>query len=119
MTNKGKGTEIFSAMHYEPSQDHVVFKNRYSAFLSNPPELSEKLKALERSQIIVAGIAANVCVESTVRDAMQLDYEVILVSGAVTAPDSVLLRASLKNVRQSFGDVMTVQEIMGKLKEKK
>ena len=113
--NRGEGTEIYSDMHFDPSSDHVVFKNRYSAFMSDPPELREKIDTLKRTQLIVAGIAANVCVESTVRDAMQLDCEVVLVSDGVTASDDALLSSTLKNTRLFFGDVRTTEEIMKEL----
>ncbi len=113
--NEGKGTEVFPHMHFDPA-DHVVFKNRYSAFLSDPPELRRKLERLKRTQLIVAGIAANVCVESTVRDAMQLDYEVALVADGVATFDQALLKSTLKNTMLFFGDVLTTQEIMDGLK---
>jgi len=116
--NRGNGTEIYSDMHVDPSCDHIVFKNRYIAFLSNPPELREKIDSLKRKQLIVAGIAANVCVESTIRDAMQLDYEVLLVSDGVTAADDVLLESTLTNMRLFFGDVRTAKEIMEELANK-
>jgi ureidoacrylate peracid hydrolase len=109
--NRCEGTEIYRKMDIDFSRDHVVFKNRYSAFLSNPPELREKLEALSRTQLLIAGIAANVCVESTLRDAMQLDYEVILVSDGTTAPDGAALKNTLTNTRLFFGDVQTADEI--------
>jgi ureidoacrylate peracid hydrolase len=115
--NESKGTEVFSEMHFNPSVDHVVFKNRYSAFRSNPPELQEKLDSLKRTQLIVAGIAANVCVESTVRDAMQLDYEVVLVSDGITTFDKTLLESTLKNIMLFFGDVRTTEEVTEALRE--
>lgn len=109
--NLCQGTEIYREMDIDYSHDHVVFKNRYSAFLSNPPELRDKLKALGRTQLLIAGIAANVCVESTLRDAMQLDYEVILVSDGTTSPDDAALQNTLTNTRLFFGDVQTTDEI--------
>jgi ureidoacrylate peracid hydrolase len=117
--NRGYGTEIYPEMHYDPSKDHVVFKNRYSAFLSNPPELQEQLQELHKTQLIIAGVAANVCVESTVRDAMQMDYQVILVSDGVTATDETLLNSTLMNTRLFFGDVRTVQGIIDDVHEKR
>lgn len=114
--NKGKGTDIFPGMHFDPLADHVVFKNRYSAFLSDPPELRRKLEQLKRTQLIVAGIAANVCVESTVRDAMQLDYAVALAADGIATFDQALLKSTLKNTMLFFGDVLTMQEIMDRLK---
>lgn len=109
--NMGPGTEIFPEMHFDSARDHVVFKNRYSAFLSRPPELKDKLAALKRTQLIVAGVAANVCVESTVRDAMQMDYEVILVADGTTATSDALMENALRNTMLFFGDVRTAEEV--------
>lgn len=115
--NRGTGTELYRDMHFSPSDDHVVFKNRYSAFLSNPPELQQKLGSLKRTQLLITGIAANVCVESTVRDAMQMDYEVVLVSDGVTATDDSLQESTLTNTRLFFGDVRSAGEIIEALSE--
>ena len=115
VVNRSEETEIFHMMDVDSSRDHIAFKNRYSAFLSNPPELRNKLDALGRTQLLIAGIAANVCVESTIRDAMQLDYEVVLVSDGVAAANDALLEGTLTNVRLFFGDVRTAEEIMGEL----
>jgi len=114
--NKGRGTEIFRDMHVDPVRDHIVFKNRYSAFLSNPPELRQKLDSLHRTQLIITGVAANVCVESTARDAMQLDYEVTVVADATASPDTALLRNALKNITLFFGDVRSTDEVVEELK---
>jgi len=114
--NLEKGTEIYPAMHWDQARDHVVFKNRYSAFLSTTPGLREKIDGLKRKQLIFAGIAFNVCVESTIRDAMQLDYEVVLVSDGVTGPDQALLQSTLKNTQLFFGDVRTTDDIIRELK---
>ncbi|MFH1081262.1 MAG: isochorismatase family cysteine hydrolase [Pseudomonadota bacterium] len=113
--NRCEGTEIYRKMNIDYSRDHVVFKNRYSAFLSNPPELRDRLDAIGRTQLLIAGIAANVCVESTLRDAMQLGYEVILVLDGTTAPDEAALQNTLKNTRCFFGDVQTADEIAANL----
>ncbi len=113
--NFSKGTEIYAGMHFDIQQDHVVFKNRYSAFLSDPPELQATLKTLKRKQLIFAGVAANVCVESTLRDAMQLDYEVILVSDATTATNNAVLESTLENTYHFFGDVCVAEDIISKL----
>ena len=110
--NLDKGTEIYAAMHFDSIQDHIVFKNRYSAFLSDPPELDTLLKKLKKNQLLVAGVAANVCVESTLRDAMQLDYEVILVSDGITATDDAMLKSTLENTYRFFGDVRMVSDII-------
>jgi len=108
----GKGTEIFSGMDVDTTRDHIVFKNRYSAFLAKPPELQHKLKELDRKQLLITGIAANVCVESTLRDAMQLDYEVILVSDGTIGTDETSYQNTIKNTRLFFGDVQSSADII-------
>ena len=110
--NYGPGTEIFSEMDVDTGRDYVVFKNRYSAFLAKPPELQNKLQELGRKQLLITGIAANVCVESTLRDAMQLDYEVILVSDGTIGTDETSYQNTIKNTRLFFGDVQSTAEII-------
>lgn len=115
ISNRGEATEVFSAMHLDPLVDHVVFKNRYSAFLSDPPEFKEKLDRLGSKQLIIAGVAANVCVESTIRDAMQLGYEVVLAADGTTTFSEALIENTLRNIMQFFGVVRTTDEIMDEL----
>ncbi len=107
-----EGTEIFSEMEVNAARDHVVFKNRYSAFLANPPELQHKLTELGRQQLLITGIAANVCVESTLRDAMQLDYEVILVSDGTIGTDETSYQNTIRNTQLFFGDVRSSDDII-------
>ncbi|WP_415408256.1 isochorismatase family protein [Sulfurovum sp. CS9] len=115
--NLDKGTEIYAAIHFDSVQDHIIFKNRYSAFLSDPPELHNLLEKLKKNQLLIAGIAANVCVESTLRDAMQLDYEVILVSDGITAINDAVLENTLSNTYNFFGDVRTAENIIQEFNE--
>lgn len=114
--NLGYGTEIYSKMHFDKSKDLVVFKNRYSAFIPAPSDLHKTLTSIGRKQLIISGVAANVCVESTVRDAMQLDYEVILISDATTTFDEIFLEVTLMNTRLFFGDVRTTKSVIDELK---
>jgi len=112
LCNRSAGTEIYRELQYDPALDHQVFKNRYSPFIPGASNLAETLKSLGRSQLIIAGVAANVCVESTVRDAMQHDYEVILLRDGTSTFDDLLFEAMLANVRLFFGDVRTSEEVL-------
>ena len=115
----GPKTEIFNGMDVDTARDHIIFKNRYSAFLANPPELQLKLQELDRKQLLVTGIAANVCVESTLRDAMQLDYEVILVSDGTIGTDESSYQNTIKNTQLFFGDVQTSSDIIRGIRKDK
>lgn len=113
--NKGPGTEIYNKLQYEQSTDFVVFKSRYSAFLPSPSALKVTLDSLNIKQLIITGVATNVCVESTVRDAMQMDYEVIVISDATTTYNDIVLENALMNIRLFFGDVRSGQSVINEI----
>ncbi|MGD9662748.1 MAG: cysteine hydrolase family protein, partial [Porticoccaceae bacterium] len=112
MYNHGPETDIYQEMHYDAALDHVVFKNRYSAFASEDAELPALLKRLAVEQLWVTGVVTNVCVESTARDAMQRGYEVIMVADAMTSPFALAHAVVLQNFRAFFGDVRNVDDIV-------
>jgi nicotinamidase-related amidase len=67
------------------------------------------------NSLIVTGTLTNMCCETTARDAMMLDYKVVMVSDANGAryPEDHL--AGLTSFFQSFGDVRTTNEVVTKL----
>jgi len=117
MFDQGPDTEIFEGMHFDGARDHVVFKNRYSAFAKGASSLDEVLARLGVRQLWVAGVATNVCVESTARDAMQLDYEVVMVEDAMIAAFELVHQVLLMNFRAFYGDVRRAEEILAQLPE--
>lgn len=74
--------------------DLVVRKTRYSAFLGS--DLDARLKALGVDTLVIAGLTTECCVDSTVRDAFDLDYHVFVVADACAAYDEDLHVASLR-----------------------
>ena len=58
----------------------------------------------------------NVCCESTARDAMMLDFKVVLVEDCCAALSDDEHRSALENVIQQFGDVMTADEVLMRLR---
>jgi ureidoacrylate peracid hydrolase len=65
------------------------------------------LQANSVENLIVAGTATNMCSESTARDAMMLDYKVVMVEDANAARYDDDHLAGLTSFYQSFGDVKT------------
>ena len=76
-------TEIVDELAPEPG-DAVVYKSRFSGF--HGPELHEALQARGIQRLIVVGATTSVCVDSTVRDAMYLDYHCLAVGDAMAEP---------------------------------
>lgn len=116
MFDAGPDTALSPAMHYDAAVDHVVFKNRYSAFASESAELSVLLRRLAVEQLWITGVVTNVCVESTARDAMQRDYEVIMVADAVTSPFALAHAVALLNFRVFFGDVRNADDMVSAMR---
>ena len=103
------GAEFFTVA---PTQDEPVLnKQRYDAFIGTP--LDSTLRALERRTVVLTGFGTNVCVESTARHAVFLDYRIVLVSDATdTADGPSAHQASLDTIARHFGPVATTSDIL-------
>jgi ureidoacrylate peracid hydrolase len=84
------------------SGDIVIVKKRYSGFART--SLDSDLQARGIRYLFFTGIATNVCVESTLRDAFFLDYWPILITDATMAAGPPgMQEASLFNIESYFG----------------
>ena len=92
--------------------DFVVEKNRYSALISGASSLERLLRSIGVDTILIGGTKTNVCCESTARDAMMLDFDVVMVSDCLAALSDDEHRGALENVIQQFGDVMNSEEVL-------
>jgi ureidoacrylate peracid hydrolase len=95
-----------------PLEDEpIVSKYRYSGFVGT--SLDQALKTLKRETLIMTGIATNVCVESTARHAVFLDYRVVFsADGTATADGAAIQQATLHNMSRHFGRVASTDEIL-------
>ena len=57
----------------------------------------------------------NMCCETSARDAMMLDYKVVMVSDANAARYAEDHSAGFTSLYQSFGDVLTTREVIDDL----
>lgn len=94
------------------AKDLQVSKNRYSALISGSSELPELLRERAIDTLLIAGTKTNVCCESTARDAMMLDFKVVLLSDCTAALSDEEHLATLENMIQQFGDVLTSDEAL-------
>jgi ureidoacrylate peracid hydrolase len=92
--------------------DIQVHKTRYSAFFNS--QFDSILRARGIRTLVFVGIASNVCVESTLRDAFHLEYFSVMLGDATyhLGPDFVQ-QATLYNVETFFGWVSTVADFCG------
>ncbi len=97
-------------------EDRIVTKKRFSPFIIGASDLHDVLQVLGIENLIVAGTATNMCSESTARDAMMLDYKVVMVEDANAARYDDDHLAGLTSFYQSFGDVRTTDDVIAMIK---
>jgi ureidoacrylate peracid hydrolase len=111
------GHEISPRMNVAPI-DLVLDKYRYSAFIEGSSELHQTLRSRKIDTLVIAGVLTNVCCESTARDAMMLNYRVIMAAEATAAHTDEEYNSSLSSLLLAFGDVMSNAEIIDRLAER-
>jgi ureidoacrylate peracid hydrolase len=84
--------------------DVVISKPRYSALYATA--LEAQLRALGTERVVVGGVTTSMCVETTVRDLAQRDYETLVVGEACGDFDAERHRASLEAVAFGFASVI-------------
>lgn len=102
------GAEIYPSVAPRP-EDVVVPKHRYNAFIATDLELI--LRAQHIESLIFTGIATNVCVENTAREAFQRDFWTTLVSDCMAAHSEEAHKATLSNAERGFGRVVTSEQV--------
>jgi ureidoacrylate peracid hydrolase len=103
----------------KPEKDDIVIeKRKYSGF--SQTRLDETLKTLKIKHLIITGVATNICVESTLRDAFSLDYWPFLVDDGTNnlGPDYTR-KATLWNVQAFFGWVISTADVLKVLSNEK
>jgi ureidoacrylate peracid hydrolase len=90
--------------------DFVVRKHRYSGFLGT--DLDVILRARGVRTVVMAGVATDVCVESTARDAFMRDYHVVVVSDCTAATRPDIQVPTLERLGAYFGVVTSSSELM-------
>ena len=92
-------------------EDILIDKNRFSGFRNT--ELNSILLAQNIKYLILMGIATNVCVESTLRDAFFNEYFPILVSdGCGNVGPDYTQEAAIWNASEVFGWVTTSNDFI-------
>jgi ureidoacrylate peracid hydrolase len=100
--------ELIDQMKPQPG-DIVVPKTRYSGFFNST--LDSTLRARGIRHLMFTGIATNVCVESTLRDAFHLEYFAVMLEDAThELGGPAIQKASVYNVETFFGWVSTADQ---------
>jgi nicotinamidase-related amidase len=91
----------------------VIDKNTSSAF--NSTGIDALLRNLDVRALVVAGMATDMCVETTARDAADRGYDVILVEDATATFFERHHRAALSGFARVFGEVWESERVLAEL----
>ncbi|HUH87414.1 MAG TPA: isochorismatase family cysteine hydrolase [Pusillimonas sp.] len=92
------GAQFYDSLAPVPdsTREFVVKHSRINAFFGS--QLEEVLRVLGVSQLLVAGVATHSVVESTVRHAVDMGFEVSVAADACSAADPAVHRAALQSM---------------------
>ncbi|GIW46555.1 MAG: peroxyureidoacrylate/ureidoacrylate amidohydrolase RutB [Deltaproteobacteria bacterium] len=102
-------SDIVDELKPEP-EDYIVEKRRDSVFQDTEFELW--LKALRADTIVFTGIDTYICVESTVRDAFNKGYDVILLKDCVASRNQKHHENTLEQIAEAYGLVLSSNELI-------
>jgi len=94
-----------------PRPDEVIVtKHRYGAFEATDLDLILRARGIRT--VIMTGVATNVCVETTARQAFLRDYYVVFSSDCTATYSQAAHDAALYNIDQFFGEVAVSDAVM-------
>ncbi|HUB53523.1 MAG TPA: isochorismatase family cysteine hydrolase [Terracidiphilus sp.] len=105
----GPAGKIHPDLGPEP-EDIVVTKHRVSAFSGS--DLAMLLRAREVDTLVMFGIATSGVVLSTLLEAFDLDYRVVVISDCCADRDAELHNVLLRQLYTSRGEVYTAAEFV-------
>jgi len=90
--------------------DYLVTKQRWGAF--HDTSLESYLREHDVTQVVLAGIATSIGVESTARSAYEYGYHVVLATDAMTDRDPGAHQNSIERIFPRLGETATTAEII-------
>ena len=105
-------TELVPELDRQPD-DIILTKRTWGVFAST--DLASRLKALGVTQVVIAGVATSIGVESTARQAYELDFNVTLALDAMTDMSAQAHENSVERIFPRLGETGTSAGIMALL----
>jgi len=100
------GAELIDGL---PVPDYIIGKHRFSAFYETG--LESLLRGLNTEVVVFSGVATNICVESSIRDAFCMDFRIISIENCMAAYTIQAHEASLLTLR-FLGTVISLNELI-------
>lgn len=100
----------------QQSSDHLVTKRTWGAFTNT--DLNEYLRKNDVTQVVFAGIATSIGIESTARQAHELGFNVTLIIDAMTDMNLDAHANSVTRIFPRLGETGTTEEVISLLKDR-
>lgn len=107
--------ELWPTLEVEEG-DAIIKKYRFSAFTPGASGLDALLRERGIDTVIITGTLTNCCCESTARDAMQLNYRVLVAADGNAAVSDEEHAATLHIMAMVFADLHSAEELVELLK---
>jgi nicotinamidase-related amidase len=88
-------------------------KHHFNGIAEEP--ICEKIKALNKSHWIVAGIEAHICVYQTVTGLLDEGYQVTIVSDCISSRKASNVELAITNMREMGANIASVEMLMYEL----
>jgi ureidoacrylate peracid hydrolase len=97
----------------DDKNDHIIIKRRDSAFHNT--EIEVWLRSIGVDTLVFCGIDTSICVESSLRDAFNIGYDVILISDATASSNKKHYESTIEHVKDYYGLVMNIAEFSSQI----
>lgn len=108
--------DLVPELNLQP-QDHAVTKRTWGAFTNT--DLEKYLKGAGVTQVVIAGVATSIGVESTARHAYELGFNVTLAIDAMTDRDADAHENSVTRIFPRLGETGATKEIIGLVEKRR
>jgi nicotinamidase-related amidase len=109
------GAQIVDDLKPQPG-DHVVVEKGFGGFANTP--LDTILRNLGVNTCVFAGVTTCVCVSTTIREGVEYNYRMIIVSDAVAEVHRDTHEGELKTMQRIFADVKSTDEVIKMLEQR-
>ena len=98
----------------EPKKGEIVFSKTASSPF-NSTNIDYVLRNLGIEQLIIVGVVTNGCISTTVRDASDLSYEVVLIEDACAAVTEKLHTSTIEAIRDDYAKIRSTENIISEI----
>jgi nicotinamidase-related amidase len=111
---KGLGCTVSELLYSDSTE--IYEKDTFSCLLQ--PDLLEKIRENQKTDLILCGVEAHICVLKTALDALDQGFKVHIVADAVSSRTPQNKQLGLDRIKQSNGYIVSMEMILFMLMER-